>query len=60
MATTPVNLRLDDGILEGIAAVGRAEDRNLSGTIRLLVRESLKARHALPSSQQRNEDDSQA
>jgi hypothetical protein len=53
MATTPVNLRIDDVVLESIAAVGRAEDRNLSGSIRLLLRESLE-RRALPS---RNEDE---
>jgi hypothetical protein len=40
--------RMPDTLLEGVAAVARDTDRNLSSTLRLLVREALQARSALP------------
>jgi hypothetical protein len=36
--------RLDDSILEAVASVAQREDRNMSGALRLLVREALSAR----------------
>jgi hypothetical protein len=58
MATprTVTFVRMDDVLLEGVASVARTEDRNMSGTIRLLVREGLQARRALPSQKNQNDD----
>jgi hypothetical protein len=46
--------RADDALLEGVATVARTEDRNMSGALRLLVREALQARRAYPERKDSN------
>jgi hypothetical protein len=55
--STPTFVRMDDSLLEGVARVAQVEDRNLSGAIRILVKEGLQARGVLPSQRNQRDDD---